>query len=725
MSSASSTPTENAHRGGSGTPPADSPIDKLQSEHSRQILDCVDELRRVGLQKELQLPQIVVCGDQSAGKSSVLEALTEIPFPHTEGLCTRFATEIQLHRGPHEHATAYIIPDSKCPPARKQALESFKRTMSSSEELGPLIEIAKSEMGLENTKQLSRNVLRLEICGPKQPQLTLVDLPGLIHVQSNKESATDSDGTAVALTHQLVEEYIKNPRAIVLAVVSAKNDFANQIILEKCQKEDRPSRTFGIITKPDSFKLQSSQEKDWMELARNQTFKLGLGWHLVMNDPVAQAHSFERRNQYEEKFFTGRGYGSEVGCGIKKLRSRLSMILNDLLKREIPALDKDLDPKMEEINQTLSRLGSSRPDTSHKRRYLIDVGAAVASSIQDVVDGNYSNPIFRKVESLQKTNSSKRKLHLRAAVKSLNLDFAQYMNEKGKKWDLQGSPSNDPDMFAPANVRDVLVDFQNKKRSAESDELIGMPLPIGHQNAVSQTVTLMQKSCGQELPGTFNARHIKQLFAHQSELWKPIAESHVDRVANLCKIFVVILLKGIAHQQTVRRIVHHHVKDTLNDMHQAAISELQRILTDEQSHPITYNRSYQEGIKESRKRAHRDMNPSGTQDPDLQRLAAKDALKCMEQYYETTLDYFVDSVAKQVIERHLIRDLPERIFTAHMVGGYTDEEISLLAMEDESAASQRTKLEREKAALSNAQEIFGKVKASLDIDDFVIDGVDG
>lgn len=69
-------------------------LEALQTDEQRKVLDIVDALRRQGLSGILELPQIVVCGDQSSGKSSVLEAITEIPFPRNENLCTRFATEV-------------------------------------------------------------------------------------------------------------------------------------------------------------------------------------------------------------------------------------------------------------------------------------------------------------------------------------------------------------------------------------------------------------------------------------------------------------------------------------------------------------------------------------------------------------------------------------------------------------------------------------------------------
>jgi GTP1/Obg family GTP-binding protein len=73
-----------------------SSLQALQSEDQRKVMDIVDRLRRTGLNGIVELPQLIVCGDQSSGKSSILEAITEIPFPRKENLCTRFATEVSF-----------------------------------------------------------------------------------------------------------------------------------------------------------------------------------------------------------------------------------------------------------------------------------------------------------------------------------------------------------------------------------------------------------------------------------------------------------------------------------------------------------------------------------------------------------------------------------------------------------------------------------------------------
>lgn len=95
----------------------------------------------------------------------------------------------------------------------------------------------------------------------------------MIHSENKSQSALD-----VKLIHNLVEEYISNERTIILAVVSAKNDYANQIILKKAQEVDKEgNRTLGIITKPDFLRTNTENERSWLDLAQNKDvfFKLG------------------------------------------------------------------------------------------------------------------------------------------------------------------------------------------------------------------------------------------------------------------------------------------------------------------------------------------------------------------------------------------------------------------------------------------------------------------
>jgi GTPase SAR1 family protein len=65
------------------------------------LLEKIDKLFACNVGEYINLPQLVVVGDQSSGKSSVLEGLTKLKFPRNAGLCTRFATQIIFRRDPN------------------------------------------------------------------------------------------------------------------------------------------------------------------------------------------------------------------------------------------------------------------------------------------------------------------------------------------------------------------------------------------------------------------------------------------------------------------------------------------------------------------------------------------------------------------------------------------------------------------------------------------------
>ena len=49
-------------------------------DNMRKLINLIDELKDVGVQQYIRLPRIVVVGTQSAGKSSLLEAIVGVDF---------------------------------------------------------------------------------------------------------------------------------------------------------------------------------------------------------------------------------------------------------------------------------------------------------------------------------------------------------------------------------------------------------------------------------------------------------------------------------------------------------------------------------------------------------------------------------------------------------------------------------------------------------------------
>lgn len=96
---------------------------------NQAMLDKIDRLRELNVGAIVSLPQLVVVGDQSSGKSSVLESLTGFSFPRAAGLCTRYATQITCRREPQRSVTISIIPRPDADDAAKARLRKFRRSV--------------------------------------------------------------------------------------------------------------------------------------------------------------------------------------------------------------------------------------------------------------------------------------------------------------------------------------------------------------------------------------------------------------------------------------------------------------------------------------------------------------------------------------------------------------------------------------------------------------------
>ncbi|MCJ1306749.1 hypothetical protein MMC25_000392 [Agyrium rufum] len=195
----------------------------LGSEDQLDLLNSIDYLHSQGISHYISLPQIIVCGDQSSGKSTVLAAISGVSFPTKSNLCTRFLIELVLRKTSYTGVTVSIVPHHSCSESEKLSLKGFHKKLDDFDGLPSLIENAKLIMAVSmHGKAFSRDILHVEVSGPDRPHLTIVDLPGLIHSETKQQSASD-----IELVQEVVQSYMKEPRSIILAVVSVKNDYAN------------------------------------------------------------------------------------------------------------------------------------------------------------------------------------------------------------------------------------------------------------------------------------------------------------------------------------------------------------------------------------------------------------------------------------------------------------------------------------------------------------------
>lgn len=93
------------------------------------ILEKIDGLFACNIGEYINLPQLVVVGNQSSGKSSVLAALTDLPFPRDSGLCTRFATQITFRRSTKAEISVSIIPSKHSGDEHQQKMKEFEKKL--------------------------------------------------------------------------------------------------------------------------------------------------------------------------------------------------------------------------------------------------------------------------------------------------------------------------------------------------------------------------------------------------------------------------------------------------------------------------------------------------------------------------------------------------------------------------------------------------------------------
>ena len=543
-----------------------------------KLLDIIDSLRSQGLSSYISLPQLVVCGDQSAGKSSVLEAISGVAFPTKDNLCTRFATEVVLRRDAKSSVHVTILPDVDRPDEEKEELRGFQAPTASLEELPDLVEMAKEKMGLNrNTKAFSRDILRMELSGPEQPHLTLVDLPGLIHAESKQQSTQD-----VELVASLVRSYIANARSIVLAVVSAKNDYANQIVTKFAREVDpKGFRTLGIITKPDMLHVGSESEAAYLELARNEDVQFRLGWHVLRNrDFDTKNSSTAERNDAEREFFSIGVWQTLPlhSLGVESLRPRLSNVLKEQIISELPELIKDIESGLADCRKRLRHLGDARGTANEQRLYLVHISETFSSLLSSASNGVYDQDFFGDART-----DVGFKNRLRAVVQDLLLDYAQAMRTDGH---LEQIISDDED-----NI-DGRVNIGKPTFSRRST------LRSEYMEAVSE---LMRRTRGRELPGTFNPMIVGDLFFAQSQPWANLVHNYMDQIIAAARATVELILAHSADASTTESLLREIINPALEGCVEKLRQKVEEVLRPHQrGHPITYNHYFTDTIQKAR-----------------------------------------------------------------------------------------------------------------------------
>ncbi|KAE9366660.1 P-loop containing nucleoside triphosphate hydrolase protein [Stipitochalara longipes BDJ] len=694
----------------------------FEDSQTRAQLELIDDLQKLGVSNYLGLPQLVVVGDQSTGKSSVLQAVTEVPFPINDEMCTRFATEIVHKRTSAEQGTTVkfeIIPGNEVASPRKEALSAWspagfdgnaelnKSTMESVfEQARDMIfsDSFRKSIRKQNASQLSSSTLRITRSGPKETNFAIVDIPGLIRGDdSHAESRT---------AKQLVQKYLENPRSIIVLVIDIIDTERQEVFQLLKNLPDQETRVIGVINKCDTKQKKSH---DWVfDLIENDPLKskhyLKEGWYGLRNRQASEADiSDEERDKLERSFFAGLDWKSlnSNKLGRHHLKKALIQMRNQHIKKSIPAMICDIQDKLDECIQEINKLGEPRTDNQARFTLVNKIAARYSAMAEGALNGRY--------EVLSSEKMFARKL-IRDNLESFQKDMAN---------GGLNVPFGKPDMDAKI--------FAHIEEPNWAQKLTELPIYALISSAI-------KKYRAKEDIGEVNPEVKDHLWREQTTNWNKIAAQSLDKVERTIESVNAILFQEACPDNLLRSNLQIWLQDEFRKASLEAREEMERLIANEKHdhlftlHPL--KRERQQNLQSERVKACGDefklrgedyVGPYGLAECQqikplptevvVNSLIYKNAEvvgilnthDSLAAHYDVALYRFIDNFALQVVERHLLGPFgPLRLFnpeyvTKKLYGEKNADELSRLADEDPATAQARAKFETQRTSLEEGK----------------------
>ncbi|CAK7233125.1 hypothetical protein SBRCBS47491_008502 [Sporothrix bragantina] len=723
----------------------------MATDHSlgnNAFLAKIDRLRETNVGAQIPLPQVIVVGDQSSGKSSTLESLTGFAFPRAVNLCTRYVTQISCIRAPTKEICVSIIPRPNATPEIKARLQDFHHRLNNMDaaSLAAIFQQANKAMGIEkieggpeNTPAFSEDTLKIDISGPDERHLTLVDIPGIFRV-SSPGVTTDGD---IQLVLNMVKRYMENPRSIILAVIPANVDIASQEILRLAAEADPEGlRTMGVLTKVDLVSEQALKETI-LELVNGHRNPLKLGYCIIKNrgadDDTSSANALAAADR---AFFQTPPWStcSASALGADALQARVRSLLLDISKREFPNVRAHIESRRAAIMDQLAALGPSRADEGAQRRHLVKIAAQAQDLIMRATNGHYmgNNGIFQRVDALR----------LVTKLVGQNEIFSKTLAEYGHIQNFRASDDDDSDeedvqvwlfeepkntlrgVSAKAQKNDQLKGADNKAAREYSDiQDIVTPdttFPTPKRGPLTNLIReVFQASRGPEL-GTFNGTVLATIFRTITTRWEPLMLSHISKSIKYVHDFTHRLLEEICPDKKVRdELWGVLLRDELRQRYQSAMSHGKFLLDIERNGPpVTLNQIFNTTVQSKREETLSQRYQEGGSKPEAiialgmkqlnlgdtenSEMICDDLLNTIESYYKVARERFVDTLCQQVIYHMLLTgpDSPLQILSPDRIMQLSADQLEAIAGEDMVTVDQRQTLQRQLDSVENAMTVM-------------------
>ncbi|XP_059402414.1 interferon-induced GTP-binding protein Mx2-like [Carassius carassius] len=346
-------------------------------ENIRPYIDLIDTLRSVGIHKDLSLPTIAVIGDQSSGKSSVLEALSGIALPRGTGIVTRCPLELKLKK-----VTSGV---------NWKAVLSYRKKktdIANSSSVENKIKEAQNELAGKGVG-ICDELITLEVMSPDVCDLTLIDLPGIARVPVNGQPEDIAEQIK-----RLITRYIEKQETINMVVVPCNIDIATTEALNMAQKVDpEGKRTVGILTKPDL--IDRGTEKQILDIVQNKTIPLRKGYIMVkcrgqhqINENISLEEAAKEERDFFQKHDFFRCLLNEDKVTIKSLATKLTQHLVDHIKKSLPQLNEQIKKQLCDLRNELKECEAGPPqDPKGAKQFLTETIMKFIKQINSISAG--------------------------------------------------------------------------------------------------------------------------------------------------------------------------------------------------------------------------------------------------------------------------------------------------------------------------------------------------
>ncbi|ANB14464.1 dynamin-related GTPase DNM1 [Sugiyamaella lignohabitans] len=460
----------------------------------------------------LDLPQVVVVGSQSSGKSSVLENIVGRDFlPRGTGIVTRRPLILQLVNIPSSAPPTWTQNDntgygtnnvnngstssnsttsnslSSSPASTHGAIAGGgpnpNATFVREAEWGEFLHIPgrrfydfsdiRREIESEtariagNNKGINRLPINLKIFSPHVLNLTLVDLPGLTKIPIG-DQPTDIERQ----TRGLISEYIAKPNSIILAVSPANVDLVNSESLKLARQVDpQGKRTIGVLTKLDLM----DQGTNALDILSGHVYPLKLGFIGVVNrsqQDIQEGKSLDESLTAEKNFFATHPVYRNIAhkCGTAYLAKSLNQTLMAHIRDRLPDIKARLNTLMGQTEQELASYGVDSSYSKENRGPLIlQLMTRFASSFIASIEGTSSEI------STKELCGGARIYYIYNEVfgQSLtNIDPVGTLSHSDVRTAIRNSTGPRPSLFVPELAFDLLVKPQIKLLEGPSQRCV-------------------------------------------------------------------------------------------------------------------------------------------------------------------------------------------------------------------------------------------------------------